>query len=74
MNYFIQAFASNEGLLGTQNQAILRDCKTTVKLNNRLKWFNPESRYTEIKVFSFTNVYNENTYKLIRTIKKPISC
>lgn len=69
MNYYIQAYTGkDQGLIGTQNQALVKDAKTQVKVNNRLKWFNPDPDTKQVKVFSYTNLYNESTYKLIRTI------
>jgi hypothetical protein len=71
MNYFIVAIDSNEReFLGTQNATIVRDAKNMVKVNNALKCFNPTKETKQIKVYSYTNLYDEKTFKLVRTIKK----
>ena len=69
MEYYIEAQSKGKPLMGTQNGTIIHDAKSMVKLNNALKSFNPEKRADEIKVFSFTNFYNTDTFKLIQTIK-----
>lgn len=69
MNYLIQAYENNNGLLGTDNQTLVKDCKSFVKVKNALKYFNPSKYTTEIRVYSYTNLYNESTFKLI--LKNP---
>jgi len=69
MNYIIETYDNeNRQLLGSENSAIVRDAKTMVKVNNRLKWFNPCNRAIKIKISSFTNIYDEKTYKEVKTI------
>jgi hypothetical protein len=68
MNYLIQAYNGKQELLGTQNATLVHDCKSYVKVKNALNRFKPESRATQIKVFSYSNLYDEKTYKLIQTI------
>lgn len=69
MNYYIQAIDNEgNGLIGTQNQAIVRDAKSWRKVQNRLNSFNPDKRTKQVKVYTYTNLYNESTHKLVRTI------
>ena len=65
MNYFISA-----DKLGTDTQAILKNC-TMRKVNNRLKVMQKAFEFHKIKIVTirtFTNVYDECTYKTIKTI------
>jgi hypothetical protein len=71
MDYFIVAVDSKgREFLGTQNAKIVKDAKSMVKVNNALKCFNPTKETKQIKVYSYTNLYNEKTFKLVRTINK----
>ena len=70
MDYIIIAHKENKELLGTQNSTLVHNCKSMVKVNNALKAFNPSKYTDEIKVYSYSNLYNEKSYKLIKTIKK----
>ena len=70
MDYLIEAHKDGRPLLGSDNATIVRDAKSMVKVKNRLKWFNPGKQYDEIKVFSFTHLYDEKTHKLVLTIQK----
>ena len=70
MNYIIIAHKKNKELLGTQNSTLVHNCKSMVKVNNALKAFNPSKDTDEIKVYSYSNLYDEKTYKLIKTIKR----
>lgn len=69
MNYIIQAYENNKGLLGTENQTLVTNCKSLVKVKNALKYFNPSKFADEIRVHSYTNLYDEKTFKLI--LKNP---
>ena len=69
MDYLIEAHKNGRPILGSEGAAIVRDAKSMVKVNNRLKWFNPIKEHDEIKIFSFTSLYDEKTHKLIKTIK-----
>ena len=68
MNYLIVSVIDNKEQLGSDSQSIVKDAKNTVKLNNALKYFNPLRKPDEIRVYSFTNIYDEKTYRLIKTI------
>ena len=70
MEYIIIALKEKKELLGTQNSTLVHNCKSMVKVNNALKAFNPSKDTDEIKVYSYSNLYDEKTYKLIKTIKK----
>mgnify|MGYP003617503219 CR=1 FL=1 len=71
MNYFIVAVDNNgREFLGTQNATIVRDAKSMVKVNNALKYFKPTKETKQIKVYSYINLYDEKTFKLVRTINK----
>jgi hypothetical protein len=68
MNYLIQAYQNDKQLLGTSNASLVYDAKTMVKVDNALKRFNPDKVTTVVKVFSYTNLYNESSYKLVKTV------
>lgn len=68
MNYLIQAYKNDKPLLGTSNASLVSNAKSMVKVNNALKRFNPDKDATCIKVFSYINLYNESSYKLIKTV------
>ena len=68
MNYLIQAYQNDKQLLGTSNASLVHNAKSIVKVNNTLKRFNPDKVTTCIKVFSYTNLYNESSYKLVKTV------
>jgi hypothetical protein len=68
MNYIIQAYQNNRQLLGTSNASLVKDVKSMVKIDNALKRFNPDKEADCIKVFSYTNLYNESTYRLVKTV------
>lgn len=72
MNYLIQTHTDGRATLGTQNQAIVRDAKSMIKVNNRLKSFNPHGNYDEIKIYAYNEAdrYKDEAYKLVRTITK----
>lgn len=70
MNYIIIAHKENRELLGTQNSTLVYNCKSMVKVTNALKAFNPSKDTDEIKIYSYCNLYDEKSYKLIKTIKK----
>lgn len=70
MDYIITALKDNCELLGSANASIIREAKTMRKVNNALKWFNPDRDFDEIRISSFTNIYNEDSYRVVRTIKK----
>ena len=71
MNYYIVATDKNgREFLGTQNATIVRGAKSMVKVNNAFKCFNPTKETKQIKVYSYTNLYDEKTFKLVRTINK----
>lgn len=69
MDYFIEAYKEGRPILGSDGAAIVREAKSMIKVNNRLKCFKPMKEHDEIKIFSFTNLYDEKTHKLIKTIK-----
>ena len=69
MDYLITAYRENKNLLGSDSSRIVRDAKTMVKVNNALKWFKPFQKHDEIRIYSYTNFYDDKTFKLIRTIK-----
>ena len=66
MNYIIIAHKENKELLGTQNSTLVNDCKSLVKVKNALKRFNPQKDTDKIKIFSYSNLYDEKTYKLYK--------
>jgi hypothetical protein len=68
MDYFIRAYRGEQEILGSLDSAIVRDAKTFRKVQNRLDWFKPSKGATQIKVFTFTNFYREETFKLVKTI------
>ncbi len=69
MNYYIVAVdKDNKELLGTQNQTLVYEAKNMVKVNNALKSFNPDKRADKVRVYSYTNLYDDKTHKLVRTI------
>lgn len=68
MDYFIEAYKNNRSLLGSANATLVYQAKNLVKVNNCLKWFKPDREYDEIRIFSFTNLYDEKTHKLVRVI------
>lgn len=69
MNYIFETYdADGSQLIGSENSAIVRDAKTMVKVNNRLKWFSPCKRAVKIKISSFSNIYDEKTYREVRII------
>jgi len=70
MDYLIEAYCNGSAILGSDSAAIVRNAKSMTKVKNRLKWFNPPARTNEIKVFSFTNLYDEKTHKHVLTIQK----
>ena len=70
MEYIIIAHKENKELLGTQNSTLVHNCKSMVKVNNALSRFNPEKETDEIKIYSYTNLYDEKSYKLVKTIKR----
>jgi hypothetical protein len=51
--------------LGTEGRAILRNC-TIKKVKNLLK----ARKYTEYSVYSFTNFYNDSTFKKLKYEKE----
>jgi hypothetical protein len=68
MNYIIIALKDNKELLGTDNATLVHNCKSMVKVNNALKSFNPSKQADKIKVYSYSNLYDEKTYKLYKEI------
>jgi len=70
MEYIIIAHKENKELLGTQNSTLVHNCKSMVKVNNALSRFNPAKETDEIKIYSYTNLYDEKSYKLVKTIKR----
>ena len=70
MDYIIIAHKENKELLRTQNSTLVHNCKSMVKVNNALKAFNPSKDTDEIKVYSYSNLYDEKSYKLVKTIKR----
>lgn len=70
MDYFIIAVKDGKELLGSDNSAFVRNAKNMVKVNNRLRSFNPMIKPDEVRLYSFTQVYRPDFYKLIKTIKK----
>ncbi len=68
MEYIIIAYKNNSELLGSNNTTIVRSAKSMVKVNNALKSFNPSKNTDEIRIYSYTNIYNDETYKLVKTI------
>ena len=71
MNYYIVAVDNNgKEFLGSQNATIVREAKSMVKVNNALKSFNPTKETKQVKVYSYTNFYDNSTFRLIKTINK----
>ena len=71
MNYYIVAVDNNgKEFLGSQNATIVREVKSMVKVNNALKSFNPTKETKQVKVYSYTNFYDNSTFRLIKTINK----
>jgi len=68
MDFYIVSIIDNKQQLGTENQRIIRNAKNMTKVNNALKYFKPFRKPEKIEVYSFTNFYNESTFKLIKTI------
>lgn len=68
MECIIIAYENNRELLGSNNATIVRGAKNMVKVNNALKSFNPSKNTDEIRIYSYTNIYNDETYNLIKTI------
>lgn len=69
MNYLIQAFNNNDKqILGSNNSGIVKNAKSMVKIDNRLRCFNPCKETTTIKVFSYSNLYDKSSYNLVKTI------
>ena len=69
MEYFIQNYKENKELLGTENTTFVHDAKNMVKVNNGLLRHKPSMQTDEIRIYSYTNLYNEKTHKLIKTIR-----
>lgn len=69
MDYLIQAYENSRPICGTDAAALVYDAKTFRKVQNRLNYFSAPKYATEIKIFSYVNLYNEATYKLIKTVK-----
>jgi hypothetical protein len=55
--------------LGSFNNIIIKDLKTLQGVKNRLKTFKSINKlnYSKILIYTFQNVFNENTYKLVYT-------
>lgn len=68
MEYIIIAHKENKELLGSQNSTLVHNCKSMVKVNNALKAFKPSKDTDEIKIYSYSNLYDEKTYKLYKVI------
>lgn len=68
MNYYIAAVIDGRQHIGTDGQALVKDAKSFRKVENRLKWFNPYKPYDEIRVYSYSNLYDESTHRLVKTI------
>jgi hypothetical protein len=68
MDYLIQAYQGDNELLGSENASLVHNAKTMVKVNNALLSFRPQKTTTQIKVFSYTNLYNDKTYRHIKTV------
>ena len=70
MDYIITAIdKDNKELLGTQNNTLVHNAKNNVKVNNALKSFNPSKLAVKVTVSSYTNLYDDKTIKLVRTIQ-----
>ena len=69
-NYLIQAYdPEDKGLLGTANQSLIIGARSMVRVNNRLKSFKPDRPYSSIRVSTYTNLYDENTHRVVKVIK-----
>ena len=68
MDYIIIAHKENKELLGTQNSTLVHNCKSMVKVNNALKAFKPSKDTDEIKIYSYSNLYDEKSYKLYKSV------
>jgi len=55
--------------LGSFNNIIIKDLKTLQGVKNRLKTLKSINKlnYSKILIYTFQNVFNENTYKLVYT-------
>lgn len=68
MNYIIIAHKDGKELLGSDNSTLVHNCKSLVKVKNALSRFNPSKETDEIKIYSYTNLYDDKTYKLYKAI------
>lgn len=71
MEIYITTIDKNgKQMLGSNNQTLVHDCKSFVKINNRLKWFTQydKDQAKAIEIYSYTNFYDDKTFKLLKTI------
>ncbi len=68
MDYLIVSVIDGKEQLGTDSNTIVRNAKSMVKVNNALKYFNPLRKPHEIRIYSFSHIYQPESYKLVKTI------
>ena len=55
---------------GSEYSIIVRDLKTLRGVKNRLKNYRIPPNVVQLNVYSYTNIYDEKTFKLLETIKR----
>ena len=72
-NWYVKMYVNNFNPCGMDYNYITKDLKTLKGLKNRMKNWSIPGKVNKIEIYNFTNVYDENTYKLIDNIEIPTS-
>ena len=72
-NWYVKMYVNNYNPCGMDYNYITKDLKTLRGLKNRMKNWSIPGKVDKIEIYNFTNVYDENTYRLIDNIEIPTS-
>jgi hypothetical protein len=67
--YFAVRIEDGKEVLGSDNSMFIKDLKTLSGVKNRVKKAKAINKGT-YKIYRYTNVFDEDTYKLVGTVKK----